>query len=326
MKDPNKTLLSVNDLRTYYYPGNSLEHPIKAVDDVTFSINEREIVGIVGESGSGKSTIAFSILRLIFPPGKIIGGMITYKGNKVLDLNENEMRKIRGKEIALVFQDPTTDLNPVMKIKDQIRETITTHEKCGSELTTEKSVEILKKVRLSPEILNRYPFELSGGMQQRCVMAIALSCSPSLLIMDEPTTALDATIQAQILGLIKSIRDTSDTAIILVTHDLGIVAEICDKVNVVYTGKIVEQADIFDLYESPMHPYTRGLLDSILSINEFKEKLVTIEGSTPDPTHLPKGCLFHPRCGDVMPICKEKMPPLITLDDNHNVRCWKYST
>lgn len=325
MEDSNRTVLKVNDLKTYYYSSpRARSLPIKAVDGVTFDVHEREIVSLVGESGSGKSTIAFSILRLIFPPGRIVSGEITFKGRNLLDLNDKEMRNVRGKEIALVFQDPTTYLNPVMRIRDQMYETIVAHEGCTVELAKEKSIEILKKVRLSPEVMNLYPFELSGGMQQRCVLAIALSCSPSLLILDEPTTALDATIQAQILKLIKSIRDNSNTTIVLVTHDLGIVAEICDSVNVIYTGKIVEQADVLRLFESPMHPYTQGLLGSVLSIDEFKEKLVTIKGSIPDPTRLPEGCPFHPRCGEVMTICKEKMPSLVRLKDNHTVRCWKY--
>lgn len=322
MKD-TKPILEVTDLATFFYGTNGTV--IKAVDGVTFNINENDVVGLVGESGSGKSTIAFSILRLIFPPGRIVRGRIRYKEVDILQLAEDKLKGIRGKEISMVFQDPTTYLNPVMKIKDQICEAIISHEGCTNELATEKCADILEQVTLSPEVMSQYPFELSCGMQQRVVLAIALSCSPSLLIMDEPTTALDATIQAQILKLIKSIRDSFHVGILLITHDLGIVAEICDKTNVVYMGKIVEQGDVIELYESPMHPYTRGLLESVLSIDEFKAQLVAIRGSTPDPASLPHGCAFHPRCPEAMAICKKEMPPVIKARNNHIVQCWKFA-
>jgi oligopeptide/dipeptide ABC transporter ATP-binding protein len=323
MKARVTTLLSLKNLKTYYYVADG--SPIKAVDGVTFDVNEGEIVGMVGESGSGKSTIGFSVLQLLRPPGRIVDGKIIYKKKNLLELDEKEMRKIRGKEIAMIFQDPTTFLNPVMKIEDQICETIIKNENCIKELAKEKCAEVLKKVRLYPELMNRYPFELSCGMQQRVVLALALSCSPSLLIMDEPTTALDVTIQAQILKLIQTIREEFNTSMILITHDLGIVAELCDRINVIYVGKLVEQADVLSLYENPMHPYTQGLLRSVLSIDEFKEELVAIEGSVPNPVNLPRGCVFHPRCPEVMPICKRKAPPLVEPKNNHTVSCWLYS-
>ena len=315
------TLLNVKNLKTYYFTESQV---IKAVDDVTFDVQKEEIIGLVGESGSGKSTIGFSILRLLFPPGRIVDGEIEYEGRNLLSLNDKEMRRVRGRDIAMLFQDPTTYLNPVMKISDQVCETIVKHEGCDRESAEKRCIEVLELVRLYPELKDRYPFELSVGMQQRVVLALALSCSPSLLILDEPTTALDVTIQAQILRLIQSLRKKLGTSGILITHDLGIVSELCDRVNVIYVGKLVEKADIFELYENPKHPYTQGLLDSVLSIDEFKEELVAIRGTLPDPANMPKGCIFYPRCDHAMPICKTEAPPLFNVKKDHTVQCWLY--
>jgi len=319
----NAQLLSVQDLKTYFYTSYGI---VKAVDGVSLEINKGEVVGIVGESGSGKSITALSIMRLVpSPPGKIVQGKIFYKGSDILSLSEKEMVSIRGKEISMVFQDPLTFLNPVLKVEDQIAEAITTHQGKTKNEAKKEVIEVLKMVRIpSPsEVAKSYPHQLSGGMRQRVLIAIAISCNPSILIADEPTTALDVTIQAQILELIKELRKELDTSMILITHDLGIVAEVCDRVYVMYAGKIVEHADVYRIFEDPLHPYTSGLLRSALSIDQFSKELYTLEGNVPNLVNPPSGCLFHPRCAYAKEICREKSP-VLQIKGEHTVACWLY--
>ena len=316
-------LLQVENLRTYFHTSYGV---VRAVDGVDISVPHRKAVGIVGESGCGKSATALSILRLIpDPPGRIEEGHVMYKGNDLLKLDEQEMRKVRGGEISIVFQDPLTFLNPVYKVGFQIGENIQEHnpEIKKANITTEV-VDILRKVGIpSPsDVVDYYPHQLSGGMRQRVLIAMALACNPSLVIMDEPTTALDVTIQRQILELIKGIMSSMDMSLLLITHDLGIIAEICDMVYVMYAGKIVEHADVFTIFERPAHPYTIGLLESTLSIDEFKKELTTLKGSVPDLIDPPPGCKFHPRCEKAKDICRKEEPPLLEIEPGHEVRCW----
>lgn len=314
-------LLELVNLRTYLHTSRGI---IKAVDGVDIEIGHGEKVGLVGESGSGKSMTARSILRLLpEPPAKVEGGQVLYRGLDLLSIPEAEMRKIRGSEIAMVFQDPMSYLNPTMRIGDQILEAVLLHRKGNhSEVVVE---EALTLVGLPPAsgIKKRYPHELSGGMRQRVLLAIALACRPSLLIADEPTTALDVTIQAQILDLLDKLTKELNMSLLLITHDLGIVAELCERVYVMYAGQIVEGATTLDLFTKPAHPYTRGLLKGMLSINEFKRELQTIKGSVPDLSSPPKGCRFHPRCPEVMPICQME-PRVFTQGKGHTVLCWLY--
>ena len=319
-----ENLLSVINLKTYFYTSMGI---VKAVDDVDLRIDNGRSVGLVGESGCGKTMTALSIMRLVPRPGRIISGKILFKDRNLLDLGEKEMRDIRGKQISMVFQDPMTYLNPVMKVKDQIAEVILLHQSESKRKAKEKKViEVLKKVRIpSPsKVAEYYPHQLSGGMRQRILIAMALSCNPALLIADEPTTALDVTVQAQVLNLIKDLKKETGISLLLITHDLGIVADICDEVNVMYAGKIVEHADVFKLYENPLHPYTQGLLSSALSIDEFKETLTTIEGSVPDLINPPQGCRFNPRCKLARDNCRQKVPLPIEIELGHTVSCCLY--
>jgi len=316
-------LLQVENLRTYFHTSYGV---VRAVDGVDISVPHRKAVGIVGESGCGKSATALSILRLIpDPPGRIEEGHVMYKGNNLLKLDEKEMRRVRGGEISIVFQDPLTFLNPVYKVGFQIGENIQEHnpEIKKANITTEV-VDILRKVGIpSPsDVVDYYPHQLSGGMRQRVLIAMALACNPSLVIMDEPTTALDVTIQRQILELIKGIMSSLNMSLLLITHDLGIIAEICDMVYVMYAGKIVEHADVFTIFERPAHPYTVGLLESALSIDEFKKELTTLKGSVPDLIDPPLGCKFHPRCEKAKDVCRKEEPPLIEKEPGHEVHCW----
>lgn len=319
----NASLLEIQELRTYYYVTSGT---IKAVDGVSLNFKKSIAYGLVGESGCGKSTIAFSILRLVPSPGRIVGGRILYKNKDLLNLNENEMRNIRGREISIVFQDPMTFLNPIMKIGDQIAEVIKLHQNVEKEDVDEMVIETLRRVRMpSPSsITESYPHQLSGGMRQRVIVAIATSCNPSLIILDEPTTALDVTIQAQILELIKNMIDELKMSVLLITHNLGIISEICDEVYIMYAGKIVEYGDIFNLFEESLHPYTAGLLESVISIDEFKKEIVSIPGNVPDLSNPPSGCKFHPRCKHAMPVCQKKEPPSMDMGSNHKVYCWLY--
>ena len=318
-------LLSVEDLKTYFFTSRGVVH---AVDGVDFYVDEDEAVGIVGESGCGKSMTAFSVIGLVpSPPGRIVGGKIFYLGNDLTKIPDDKMRKIRGKEIAMIFQDPMTYLNPVLRIKHQLGEAITLHQgKKNIDVAVQSALELVR-IPSPRRVANGYPYELSGGMRQRVLIALALLLHPRLVIADEPTTALDVTVQAQILELLKQIRLEVKTSLVLISHDLGLIAEACDRVYVMYAGVMVEHAEVIDLYENPKHPYTTGLLKSALSIDEFKEDLSIIHGSVPNLMNPPSGCRFHPRCPECMPICIEKLPPRINLgsdDKPHEVSCWLF--
>lgn len=315
-------LLQVDNLRTYFQTRRGL---LKAVDGVSIEVHPGETIGIVGESGCGKSTLASTLMRLVpTPPGIISGGTVNYKGTNLLDASEETMRRVRGKEISMIFQDPMTYLNPVMTIGDQIAETIRLHR--SSSNVEQAVIALLSRVRMpDPEnVAQSFPHQLSGGMKQRALIAMAIACKPAILIADEPTTALDVTVQAQILSLLKEIKDELGTSMLLITHDLGIVAEICDRVYVMYAGKIVEQGTVFELFEDPKHPYTRGLLNSVLSINEFKESLSGIPGTVPDLISAPQGCRYYDRCPEALDRCKENNPPCFSSENGHQVYCWLY--
>lgn len=317
-------LIKINNLTTHFYSDNTI---IPAVEDLSFEIKPGETLGIVGESGSGKSVTALSIMRLIpNPPGKIVGGEILFKGKDLLKLSEEEMREIRGNKISMIFQEPMTSLNPVYTIGNQLSEAMIEHQKLTKKQAAERSLEMLREVNISlPEKrLKQYPHELSGGMRQRVMIAMALSCMPELLIADEPTTALDVTIQAQILNLIKDMKEKYNTTVMLITHNMGVVSEMADKVIIMYLGRVLEYSDIKTLFKFPKHPYTVGLLKSIPKINEKKSKLYTIRGVVPSPGEITEGCKFKTRCDYVMDICKVKEPPFFT-SSNSLVRCWKYN-
>ncbi len=317
-------LLEVIDLKTYFF---TLEGVVKAVDEVSFTVKRGEVFGIVGESGSGKTITSLSILRLIPPPsGKIIAGKILFKGEDLLEKSSKEMRSYRGSRISMVTQDPMTSLNPVYRVGNQIMEAIAFHQTLKRRDQKEKVVEMMRLVQIpSPEIrIKEYPHQFSGGMRQRAMIAMSLSCQPDLLIADEPTTALDVTIQAQILRLMKEVQKVFGTAIIFITHDLGIVANMCDRVAVMYAGKIVEQADVRTIFHSPRHPYTRGLMNSIPKLGEEKERLQAIDGQPPDLGNLPPGCHFSPRCPSALPICRQEKPGTETLSKDHEIRCFRW--
>jgi peptide/nickel transport system ATP-binding protein len=317
-------LLKVEDLQTTFYTDEST---IRAVDGVSFDVKPGEVVGLVGESGCGKSVVSLSIMRLIYyPPGKIEGGKILFEGKDLLKLDEKAMRRIRGNEIAMIFQEPMTSFNPVYKIGDQVSEAIRLHQGLDKDAAWNEAAKMLELVGIPRphEIINEYPHQLSGGMRQRAMIAMALSCNPKLLIADEPTTALDVTIQAQILELMKDIKDKINTAIIFITHDLGVIAEMAQHVVVMYAGKIVEDAEVNALFSEPLHPYTAGLIRSKPKLEEEKELLEFIPGTVPNPMEMPIGCAFNPRCPEVMDICCREMPDLIEVKPKHLVRCWLY--
>lgn len=320
-----ETLLEVRDLQTQFKTEGGV---VTAVDGVSFVINKGETLGIVGESGCGKSVTSLSIMRLIpDPPGKIVGGQILLDGENLLEKTEKEMQEIRGNEISMIFQEPMTSLNPVYTVGDQIAEAVRLHQGLSRREALKKAVEMLTLVGIpSPEErVHQYPHQMSGGMRQRVMIAMALSCNPKLLIADEPTTALDVTIQAQILKLMKDLRDRLGSAILLITHDLGVVADMCDRVIVMYAGRIVEEALVDDLFKVPCHPYTRGLLQSIPKLNQPKgSRLSTIEGTVPDPHHMPEGCRFHPRCPFATDQCLEAEPSLESIGDGRWVACWNW--
>lgn len=300
---------------------------MKSVDGVSFSIGEGELLGLVGESGCGKSITALSIMRLISKPGKITNGSIKFKGEDLTAATDERLREIRGNDIAMIFQDPMTSLNPVFTVGEQIAEALRLHRKLDKKKAWEAAIQAMREVSIpSPERrVNDYPHQLSGGMRQRVMIAMALACDPDLLIADEPTTALDVTIQAQILELLNELRRSRKLAILLITHDLGVVAEVADRVCVMYTGKIVEESDVNQLFEDPKHPYTRGLLRSVPKLTDAGTakavKLQTIEGTVPSPTDLPFGCHFAPRCEHRMEICTEGEIPLTKLPNGVKVRC-----
>jgi oligopeptide/dipeptide ABC transporter ATP-binding protein len=324
-------LIDIRDLRAYFYTEDGV---VRAVDGVNFTIEPEKTLGVVGESGCGKSVTALSIMGLIqMPPGKIEAGEILYHRNgNVMDLTKlnpkgHEMRSIRGNEIAMIFQEPMTSLNPVYTIGNQIMEAIMLHQGLGKREARNKAIEMLHAVGIpSPEQrIKEYPHQLSGGMRQRAMIAMALSCNPSLLIADEPTTALDVTIQAQVLDLMNDLRTEFKAAILFITHDLGIIANMADDVLVMYLGKIVEGASVRHIFHDPKHPYTQGLMNSIPSLSTTrKERLVPIRGIVPDPFDVSQGCGFEPRCPHTMKICKEQIPPLKEVEPGHLAACWLF--
>ncbi|WP_234120904.1 ABC transporter ATP-binding protein [Clostridium hydrogenum] len=319
-----KDLLEVKNLKTYFHTEEGI---VKAIDDISFKIKEKETVAIVGESGCGKSMTAMSIMSLVPKPiGKIEGGEIVFKGENMLAMSKNKIRDIRGNQIALIFQEPMTSLNPVFTIGYQIEEVLILHKKIGKKEAKEEAIKLLSMVKVprAEEIINCYPYELSGGMRQRVVIAMAIACKPKLLIADEPTTALDVTIQAQILDIMRELKEKINTSILLITHDLGVVAEMADYVVVMYSGKIVEKAPVMELYENPRHPYTIGLLKSKPVINKLQNELYSIKGQVPNPLAMPEGCYFNPRCNMAKDICKKKKPSLKEVGEGHYVSCWLY--
>ncbi|QAA30526.1 ABC transporter ATP-binding protein [Clostridium manihotivorum] len=318
-----KTLLEVKNLKTYFHVDNDV---VKAVDDVSFSINEGEVVCVVGESGCGKSVTSLSIMRLISDQGKIEDGQIIFNGKDLLSLNKYDMRDIRGNDIAMIFQEPMTSLNPVFTIGQQMLEPIMVHLLLSKEEAHKKAIELITKVGIprAEEIFNSYPHELSGGMLQRIMIAIALSCEPKLLIADEPTTALDVTIQAQVLDILRSIREEFNTSILFITHDLGVVAEMADHVVVMYAGKVIEEAPVLELFKNPKHPYTKGILKSKPIIGQRKPRLYSIQGQVPNLLELKESCYFSDRCEHCMEICKNKAPKLKLDDNKHKTACWLY--
>jgi oligopeptide/dipeptide ABC transporter ATP-binding protein len=322
-----ENILEVSGLKTYFFTEDGV---VKAVDGVDFEVRRGEIMGLVGESGCGKSVTSFSLMRLIGMPGKIVEGSITFDGQDLLGMPESEMTHIRGNRISMIFQQPTGCLNPVFKVGDQISEVLDIHQSLGKEAGWERAIELMQMVGI-PEPEKRahaYPHELSGGQAQRVMIAMALACIPELLIADEPTTALDVTIQAQILDLMRDLQSKMDTSIILITHDLGVVAEMVDRVAVMYAGRIVEETDVKTLFRDPRHPYTEGLIASVPVMGIVQEQLATIPGSVPNLIDLPPGCKFAPRCAarveNELTICTEEEPKLKPVAPGHAVRCWLY--
>jgi len=318
----NAALLEIKNLAIHYLTEDGV---VRAVNDLNLKLDRGETLGLVGETGAGKTTTALGLLRLVpDPPGKIIGGEIWLDGRNILTLSEKEMRGIRGSKVSMIFQDPMTSLNPVMPVRDQIAEVILLHEKLTAAGALQKAEEVLGKVGIGSERAREYPHQFSGGMRQRVVIAIALACNPRLLIADEPTTALDVTVQAQVLQLMRNLKLEYNTAMIMITHDLGIVADICDKVAIMYAGNIVEYADKRDLYKDPKHPYTIGLFNSLPDIKKDEASLKPIKGLMPDPRDLPPGCPFHPRCDMAKPECSVRVPRNIAINETHVVKCLLY--
>ena len=320
----NEPMLCVQDLSVRF---KTKYGSAAAVNHVSFSLKKGEKLGLVGESGSGKSVTSKSIIRLLPTPPAQITGSIRLNGEELLTKTERQMCRVRGNQISMIFQEPMVSLDPLFPIGDQLGEVVRLHKKVSQAQANEMSIEMLRTVGIpSPETrLKQYPFELSGGMRQRVMIAIALLCNPELLIADEPTTALDVTIQAQILDLLRSINEKLGTSIILITHDLGVVASMVDTVAVMYCGHIVEKADVRTIFQHPLHPYTEGLLRSIPHMDDSQGDLATIEGSVPSIYHMPEACAFHNRCACCRKICTQKQPPLLTLDGEHTVQCWKYT-
>ena len=319
-----EALVEVKNLKTYFY---TEEGVVKAVDGVDFEIYPGETLGVVGESGCGKSVTSLSIMRLVeSPPGRIEAGEINFGGRDLTKIPEKEMRKIRGNDISMIFQEPMTSLNPVYTVGDQIMEAIILHKKVDKKEARRQAIDMLQKVGipLPEQRVDEYPHQLSGGMRQRVMIAMALSCDPQLLIADEPTTALDVTIQAQILELMNSLKESYGMAIMMITHDLGVIAEVSDRVAVMYAGKVVEYTDVDTLFEDPKHPYTWGLMNSIPKLDKDVDRLEAIPGSVPSPLNFPEGCKFNTRCPLAEGKCFEEEPPLEDTDGEHMVRCWRY--
>jgi len=313
-------LLEINNLSIQYRMDDGV---VRAVDGLNLRIDKGETLGVVGETGAGKTTTALGIMRLVpSPPGRITAGEILLEGVNLLELPEEQMRKIRGGKIAMIFQDPMTSLNPLVPVREQIAEMIGLHQPVNSAQALEQAVEMLEKVGIRRERAGEYPHQFSGGMKQRVVIAIALACNPALIIADEPTTALDVTIQAQVLELMKALKKEFRTATILITHDLGVVAEICDRVAIMYAGSVVEYARIEALYHHPRHPYTQGLFNALPDLDVDQTELNVIKGLPPDPTRLPSGCAFHPRCDWATDLCREERPGMREVADGHSVACF----
>lgn len=319
-----KDLIRIDHLSTYFYNEQDV---VKAVNDVSLRVREGETVCIVGESGCGKSVSAMSIMGLVEEPGgKVVDGQIHFNGKDLLKLSKNELRTIRGNDIAMIFQEPMSSLNPVLKIGQQIMEPLIVHQKMSKKEARARAIELIEQVGISraAQIADSYPHELSGGMLQRIMIAIAISCNPKLLIADEPTTALDVTIQAQILDMLREFKKQSNMSMMLITHDLGVVAEMADYVIVMYAGKIVEEGEVVKLFESPQHPYTQGLLKSKPVINQRQDELYSIPGQVPNPLDLTDSCYFHDRCEHCMEICKTKQPQLKEVGQQQKAACWLY--
>ncbi|MED4783964.1 ABC transporter ATP-binding protein [Brevibacillus choshinensis] len=318
-----RKLLEIKELKTYFYTDEGV---VAAVDGVDISIREGETVGIVGESGSGKSVTSLTAMRLT--PGKVVDGSITFDGKDILALSEEQMREIRGNQMAMIFQEPMTSLNPVFTIGDQIGEAVRIHRNYSKAQSRARAVEMLKLVGIprAEQIVDEYPHRLSGGMRQRVMIAMAMACDPKLLIADEPTTALDVTIQAQILDLMRELKATKGTAILLITHDLGVVAEMCDRVVVMYGGKVVEESDVITLFTHPRHPYTQGLMKSMPTLDSEERRLYSIKGSVPAQGSLRNGCSFAPRCEHAMAICRDQSPSLEEIEFGHFSRCWLHAS
>ena len=320
-----ETILEIKDLCVEF---QTVEGTVHAVDHLNYTLHKGEKLGIVGESGSGKSVSSLGMMQLIpNPPGRITGGEILYHGKDLVKASEKEMQKIRGNEISMIFQEPMTSLNPIIKCGKQIAESLRLHRGMKKKEAMEEAVRMMRAVGIAnPEVrAHEYPHQMSGGMRQRVMIAMALACQPQILIADEPTTALDVTIQAQILDLIRELNESMGTSVVFITHDLGVVSELCDTVIVMYTGHIVEQAPVKELFESPKHPYTKGLLNAIPKITRERNPLETIEGMVPNPTERIEGCSFSPRCPYATEQCRKAEPPMTELPDGRLVRCWQYA-
>lgn len=313
------SLLEIKDLTIHYITRTGT---VRAVNNIDLNIDEGKTLGLVGETGAGKTTTALGILGLVpNPPGKVVSGEIIFDGQDLLALKPSEIRKVRGNKISMIFQDPMTALNPVMRVGEQIAEVIKIHNDCSTAEATQKSLELLEMVGIRPERSNDYPHQFSGGMKQRVVIAMALACQPKLLIADEPTTALDVTIQAQVLEMMNDLKQRLKTSMLLITHDLGIVAETCDYVAIMYAGEIIEYGTLEQIFDNPVHPYTKGLFGSIPSLDKDVDRLTPIKGMMPDPSNLPKGCKFRERCNYACDECGEKEPMYIEVENGHFARC-----
>lgn len=317
-----QVLLDIKNLCVEY---RSDEETVFAVNSLNLRLNRGESLGLVGETGAGKTTTALSILNLVCdPPGKIVNGEIFFEGADLLKMKMNEIRDISGQKISIIFQDPMTSLNPVYSVGDQIAEVIILHEKCNKHEARQKAGDMLERVGIPRERYDEYPHQFSGGMKQRVVIAMSIACAPELILADEPTTALDVTIQAQVLELMSDLKEKMNTSLLLITHDLGVVAQICDRIAIMYAGKIVENGTIEEVFDHPRHPYTIGLFGSIPTLDDCVEKLKPIKGETPDPTNLPTGCSFHPRCQYANECCSKDKPQKTILNGTHMVRCLAY--